>query len=205
MNFIQRRSKRLCWISHKEKGGVDTECVFQISAHWACRRGIGTLAGFSTPVPKTKNVYSAVINDRNCAHTERLWNRRPYFKCVGFEEKEREILLSSVCCIMAINTRNNSQFQHQYKWSCEDELLLPLSNSYSTRANLSQHVAGTTAFYCYTWCCSSCHTVISEAVTQRHTKLPATRICTKIVLFVAGPQNTHLKYSRLFYISTVFM
>ena len=51
---------------------------------------------------------------------------------------------------------NRSQFRHQYKWSCGNGLLLPLSSSYRTRENRSQQVTETTAVYCYTWCCCCC-------------------------------------------------
>ena len=73
MNVIQRRFKRLCRINHKERGReADTQRVFQMSAQCVCSKGIGAVVGFSTPLPKVKNVYSTDIKNRNWAYTERF-------------------------------------------------------------------------------------------------------------------------------------
>jgi hypothetical protein len=44
----------------------------------------------------------------------------------------------------------NSHFRHQSQWSWDHGLLLPLSNSYSTHASISQQVIEVSALHCIT-------------------------------------------------------
>ena len=104
---------------------------------------------------------------------------------------------------LGINTHeNNSCFQHQHQRSREVAVFLPLSNSFSTHASLSQNSFYVSTLHRYTWCCLS-HVLIFKMVIPGkqsalgNTKCTREHVCVKFLLCF-GPWNTYPKYARLF-------